>query len=113
MLKKDYKGDKLDTLIHKMHLFLILVCIEKDWDELVLKTFEHVFDLKLDHSNSQAISNIIKSDINYIIPRTFYNKNINKYVIEGKIMTLEKNIRVLNNNTIKVFNKMAIDLLER
>lgn len=59
------------------------------------------------------IKNIIKSDINYIIPRTFYNKNINKYVLDGKIMILEKNIRILNKNTIKIFNKMAIDLLER
>jgi len=59
------------------------------------------------------IKNIIKSDINYIIPRTFYNKNINKYVLNGKIMILEKNIRILNKNTIKVFEKMALDLLER
>ena len=59
------------------------------------------------------IKNIIKNDINYIIPRTFYNKNINKYVLEGKIMILEKNIRILNKNTIKIFNKMAQDLLER
>lgn len=59
------------------------------------------------------IKNIIKNDINYTIPRTFYNKNINKYVLNGKIMILEKNIRLLNKNTIKVFNKMAIDLLER
>ena len=59
------------------------------------------------------IKNIIKSDINYIIPRAFYNKNINKYVLNGKIMILEKNIRILNKNTIKVFEKMALDLLER
>ena len=59
------------------------------------------------------IKNIIKSDINYIIPRTFYNKNINKYALNGKIMILEKNIRILNKNTIKVFEKMALDLLER
>ena len=59
------------------------------------------------------IKNIIKNDINYIIPRTFYNKNINKYVLKGKIMILEKNIIMLNKNTVKVFNKIALDLLER
>ena len=59
------------------------------------------------------IKNIIKNDINYVIPRTFYNKNINKYVMNGKIMTLEKNIRILNPKTIKIFEKMALDLLER
>lgn len=59
------------------------------------------------------IKNIIKSNINYIIPRTFYNKNINRYVLKGKIMILEKNVKLLNQNTIKVFKKMALDLLER
>lgn len=59
------------------------------------------------------IKNIIKNDIDYIIPRSFYNKNINKYVLDGKIMTLETNIKILNKNTIKMFNKMADDLLER
>lgn len=59
------------------------------------------------------IKNIIKNNIDYIIPRTFYNKNINKYVIKGKIMILDKNVRLLNKKTIKVFNKIATDLLER
>ena len=63
--------------------------------------------------NNYDIKNILKNDIDYIIPRTFYNKNINKYVLKGKIMILEKNIRMLNKNTVKVFNKIASDLLER
>ena len=63
--------------------------------------------------NNYDIKNIIKSNIDYIIPRTFYNKNINKYVLEGKILLQEKNIKMLNKKTVKVFNKMALDLLER
>ena len=59
------------------------------------------------------IKNIIKNDINYIIPRTFYNKNINKYVLKGKIMILEKNVIMLNKKTVKTFEKIALDLLER
>lgn len=59
------------------------------------------------------IKNIIKSNIDYTIPRTFYNKNINKFVIKGNIMILDKNIRLLNKKTIKIFNKIATDLLER
>ena len=59
------------------------------------------------------IKNIIKSDIDYTIPRTFYNKNINKFVIKGNIMILDKNVRMINKKTIKVFNKIEADLLER
>ena len=66
-----------------------------------------------DMFNNYDIKSIIKNDINYIIPRTFYNKNVNKYVLDGKIMILEKNIRMFNKKTIKVFEKIAKDLLER
>ena len=59
------------------------------------------------------IKNIVKSNIDYTIPRTFYNKNINKYVIKGNIMLLDKNIRLIHQRTVKVFNKIATDLLER
>ena len=59
------------------------------------------------------IKNIVKSNIDYTIPRTFYNKNINKYVIKGNIMLLDKNIRLVHQRTVKVFNKIASDLLER
>lgn len=59
------------------------------------------------------IKNIVKSNIDYTIPRTFYNKNINKYVIKGNIMLLDKNIRLVHQRTVKVFNKIATDLLER
>ena len=44
------------------------------------------------------IKNIIKSNI---------------FVIKGNIMILDKNIRLLNKKTIKIFNKIATDLLER
>lgn len=63
--------------------------------------------------NRYDIKNIIQNDIDYCIPNNFYNKNINKYVLDGKIMLLEKNIRMINRKTAKTFNKMALDLLER
>lgn len=66
-----------------------------------------------DMFNNYDIKNIIKSDINYVIPRSFYNKDINRYVLNGKILLLEKNIRAFNKKATKIFNKMAIDLLER
>lgn len=63
--------------------------------------------------SSYDIKNIIKDDVNYTIPSTFYNKNINKYVLKGKILTLDKSVRLFNKNAIKEFDKLALDLLER
>lgn len=63
--------------------------------------------------NNYDIKNIIKNDIDYTIPQTFYNKNINKFVLKGKIMILDKYIRLFDKKTVKVFEQIALDLLER
>lgn len=91
-----------------------MITIHKDMEKDNYQVVLNESNTKLNQMFSNYdIKNIIKSDINYIIPATFYNKNIDKYVLNGKILLLEKNIRTFNKNTVKVFKKMAIDLLER
>lgn len=51
------------------------------------------------------ISNVIKHDIDYIIPNTFNLKNINQEITKGHILTL-------TTNNIKQYNDMAISLLK-
>lgn len=38
------------------------------------------------------VKNIIGENIDYILPKNFYRKNIEDFVYDGKIMTLDKNI---------------------
>lgn len=91
-----------------------MIAIHKDMEKENYITVLNESNTKLnDMFNNYDIKNIIKSDINYIIPRSFFNKNINRYVLNGKIMLLDQGIRTFNKRTIKMFNKMAIDLLER
>jgi len=40
------------------------------------------------------IENIIKSKIDYVIPKKNYIKNITSYLLEGKIMTLNKKVKL-------------------
>lgn len=49
------------------------------------------------------VKTVLEKDIDYIIPNSFYEKNIQKYVYDGKILTLEKND--------KTFNQIAQDIL--
>lgn len=113
--------DKSDTIMYIMNKNPLdvknlksMIAIHKDMER-------ENYCIVLNESNARLnemfsnydIKNIIKTDINYIIPRTFYNKNINKYVLKGKILLLEKNIRMMNKKTVKVFEQMALDLLER
>ena len=62
--------------------------------------------------NKYDIKNIINKNVNYIIPSEFFIKNIDKHIIEGKILTLDNTINKKNKNTIKIFNLIATDILK-
>ena len=54
------------------------------------------------------IAGILDHDIDYIIPQSFYNKNIQKYIYDGKIMTLE----LKNSKGTNVIEKIVKDIFE-
>lgn len=113
--------DKSDTIMYIMNNSPLdlknlksMLAIHKDMERENYIVVLNESNTKLNEMfTNYDIKNIIKNDINYIIPTTFYNKNINKYVLKGKIMILDKNVRLFHKKTVKVFNEMAIDLLER
>lgn len=113
--------DKSDTILYILNNNPIdiknlksMITIHKDMERENYLVVLNESNTKLnDMFNNYDIKNIIKNNIDYVIPRTFYNKNINKFVIKGNIMILDKNIRLLNKNTVKIFNQIATDLLER
>ena len=76
-----------------------LICLNNSRD--TGKDFLSLFDMK----------NIIKSNINYTISKNFYIKNIDKYVLNGEILTLNKNILRFHSNDIDNMRKMAVDLI--
>ena len=53
---------------------------------------------------SYEVKTVLERDLDYVIPNSFYNKIIQKYVYNGKILTLEKND--------KVFDLIADDILK-
>ena len=62
--------------------------------------------------NKYDIKNIINKNVNYIITRSFFIKNIDKYIIEGKILTLDSGIVRQNKSAMKIYNLICSDLLE-
>ena len=77
-----------------------LVCLNNSRD--TGKDFLSLFDIK----------NIIKNNIDYTISKNFYIKNIDKYVLNGEILTLNRNIIRFHSNDIENMKKMAIDLID-
>lgn len=62
--------------------------------------------------NKYDIKNVINKNVNYIIPSNFFIKNIDKYIIEGKILTLENNIVKKNKDAMKIYNLIINDILK-
>ena len=57
------------------------------------------------------VKTIIKHNIDYTINRSFYVKDIDKYVINGEILTLNKKIRSSKRKDINNMKKLAESLL--
>lgn len=54
---------------------------------------------------------ILDHDIDYIIPQSFYNKNIQKFIYDGKIMLQDKAIR--KSSGAEVLEKITKDIFEK
>ena len=70
-----------------------MVAIFKDTEKENYKVvFNSSKDTGKDYFSLFDVKNIIKHNIDYTIDRSFYIKDIDKYVIDGKILTLDKKI---------------------
>lgn len=59
------------------------------------------------------IKHIIGGNIDYIIPTSFHVKNYEKYVMDGKILTLDSKIKSLHKKDVEHLNKIASSLITK
>lgn len=57
------------------------------------------------------IKSIIKYNIDYILPSSMYIHNIEKYLMDGKILVLNKNLSFKNKSDSELFIKIAKDMV--
>ena len=69
-------------------------------------------DVQKNYFSAYDIKNIIKDNIDYTIPVSFYIKNIDKYVLDGKILTLDARIQRKHKKEIAHFEKIAQAILK-
>lgn len=90
-----------------------MVAIFKDTEKENYKVvFNSSKDTGKDYFSLFDVKNIIKHNIDYMIDRSFYIKDIDKYVIDGKILTLDKKIRLSRKGDIMKLTKLASALLD-
>lgn len=58
------------------------------------------------------IKNIVKDNVDYIIPSEFYIKNFDKYILDGEILTLNKKLIKANKKSMKTFDMIANSILQ-
>ena len=74
--------------------------------------------LNLSYRNEKAyfskfdIKSIIGHNIDYILPQSMYITNINKYIMEGKILVLNNKLSFKNNSDRDLLIKIANKLIE-
>lgn len=69
-------------------------------------------DTGKDYLSLFDIRNIIGTNIDYTISQNYYIKNIDKYIMEGKILTLDKRLNAFHQSDITNMKKMALDLID-
>lgn len=69
-------------------------------------------DTGRDYFSLFDIRNIIKNNIDYTIGNSFYIKNIDKYVINGEILTLNRNINRFHQKDISKLKSIAEALIK-
>ena len=55
--------------------------------------------------------NIVKNNIDYTISSSFYIKNIDKYVLNGEILTLNRNVLRFHSGDINKLKMIANELI--
>lgn len=91
-----------------------LVSIFKEMDKTNYKiVLNNSRDTGRDYISIFDIRNMIKANIDYTISKNFYIRNIDKYVLNGEILTLNKNINRFYSGDIKNMNKLASSLIEK
>ena len=89
-----------------------IVSIFKDTDKTnYLVCLNNSRDTGRDYISLFDMRNIIKCNIDYTISNNFYIKNIDKYVMDGEILTLNKNINRFHAGTIGRLKSIANELI--
>lgn len=90
-----------------------LVSIFKDMEKTnYLTVLNNSRDTGKDYLSLFEIRNMIKTNIDYTISKNYYIKNIDKYVMNGEILTLNKKLNAFHQGDVNNMKKMALDLID-
>jgi len=89
----------------------VAVCKNMKVDNLLLMLNASVDDKKKTFT-IEEIQTVLEEKINYIIPKSFFIKNIDQYIMDGKIMTIIEKILKNNSSELTEFTNFTLRLLD-
>ena len=90
-----------------------MISIFKDMDKSNYKIIlNESVDRLRNYFTKYDIKNIIKDNIDYTIPSEFYIKNIDRYVLNGEILVLNKKISLTHRKAINNYKMIANSILK-
>lgn len=90
-----------------------LLSIFKDADKKnYLTLLNSSRDTGKDYLSLYDIRTSIKGNIDYTISKNYYIKNIDKYIMDGEILTLNKNLNTFHSKDVANMKKLALDLID-
>lgn len=90
-----------------------LLSIFKDTDKKnYLTLLNSSRDTGKDYLSLYDIRSSIKGNIDYTISKNYYIKNIDKYIMDGEILTLNKNLNTFHSKDVTNMKKLALDLID-
>ncbi len=102
---------KNDLMNLKSMKTMVSIYSNMNRDNYKILLYEAINKNKGSYSNMD-IRNVIKHDLDYIISNSFNIRNINQEILKGNILTLS-NISNHHTKTMKIYNDIAINLLEK
>ncbi len=106
--------DNILDLKNSSNLLTILKDIKENHVHVILNNSCHI---EKNYFSKFDIKSVIKHNIDFILPSSMYISNINKYLMEGKILVLNKELAFKNNSDrdllIKIGEVMVGDIDEK
>ena len=99
--------DNLQDLKNSSNFLTILNSIK----EKVHVLLNNGSNIEKNYFSKFDIKNIIKHNIDYILPKSMYIHNINKYLMDGKILVLNNNLAFKNKGDSELLIKIAKDMV--
>ena len=102
-------SDNIQDLKNSYNMLSILDDMSKSNVKVVLN---NAYCNEKNYFSKFDIKNVIKHNIDYILPNSMYIHNINKFIMDGKILVLNNKLSFKNNQDRELLIKIASSLME-